>query len=86
MKINCDASFKHNKPEARTVFVCRDNSGKLIQAECSMVKCNSPLVAEAIAVRDVCRFALHICLSNIVIESDSEVLVKVVHGDMEDVD
>ena len=52
LKLNCDAAFNLHKNEAQIAVICRDYNGAIIFVSSKQVKCNSPGVAEALALQE----------------------------------
>ncbi|XP_050217848.1 uncharacterized protein LOC126668708 [Mercurialis annua] len=75
LKLNSDASFDVASHMATAAFVCRNHSGDLIFGKAVKYPCRSVLAAEALALRDAVRSAIHHGWSHVDCESDSSIVI-----------
>lgn len=76
MKFNVDASFKQDTGQACLAIVGRDHNGKIGTGLTKKTFAGSPLIAEALAVREAISFATNLNINWILIESDNMELIS----------
>lgn len=80
LKINIDAAFEPSRG-AGFVLVARDGEGSLLAAACGLITpASSPILTETIGLRWALCKALAFGFTNVVFESDWQVLVKAWNG------
>lgn len=77
VKVNSDAAFEQSTGKGFTGIICRDNQGKFLTASSSRFFANSPLVAEAISLREAVSLAVNLNLQQVIFESDNQTLIEV---------
>lgn len=75
IKLNVDASFCKDTGQACVAVIGRNRNGNIHIGLTKKTFANSPLSAEALAVREAASLAVNLGLQNILIESDCLVLV-----------
>jgi hypothetical protein len=81
IKINSDASLTRSGQWGLGV-TCRDSTGLIAAAATWEVPGNdNPLLAEAFALYHAVRYAMDCCFRNVVFESDSDRLIKLINSD-----
>ena len=76
MKVNSDGAVRHDVGRAATGIVARHCHGFLATSARDYAGIADPLVIEALAMRDACTLALESGFSNVCLETDCEVLLK----------
>lgn len=76
IKVNCDASFSLDKKKVFAGIIARDKFGNVLFGITKIFAASSPLVAEAIALREAAAVSLNFGVSNVVFECDSLDLVQ----------
>ncbi|KAJ1392784.1 Ribonuclease H-like superfamily [Sesbania bispinosa] len=80
IKINCDAAFKAQSQLAAIAAIVRDSSGVILSLSSKIVPTSSPLLAEALAVREAVLLASGTFWPRILVESDSQVVIEALKG------
>lgn len=76
LKINCDASFNKVQKKGHAGIIIRGDSGEFISGLTKQIWANSPLVAEALALREALFLAANLGLQEVTFEGDSLDLIK----------
>ncbi|KAJ1402621.1 Ribonuclease H-like superfamily [Sesbania bispinosa] len=76
VKYNTNATWSATKNIASIAFVARDSYGLLITGHAKKVPASSPLVAEALALREAITAAYNLGWSRVVLESDCLPLIE----------
>ncbi|XP_058202823.1 uncharacterized protein LOC131317281 [Rhododendron vialii] len=80
-KINVDGSWKKGQSKGGYGIVIRDSRGLFVAASIGVFPwCASSLVAEALAFRHGILLGSHLGLGSILIESDAQLMVNMLHG------
>ncbi|KAM7461363.1 hypothetical protein LguiA_029484 [Lonicera macranthoides] len=82
MSAFCDASFDCANSEAAVGCVLFHSTGTLLDGIRKKVLASSALVAEALAIKEVCRMVHMRNLSNISIASDCKVVISILSFDL----
>lgn len=80
VKINIDAAFDQATGKGFAGIICRDNQGKLLTASSNRFYAFSPLVAEALSLREAASLADNFNLERVIFESDNKILIEVCKG------
>ncbi|KAL3833012.1 hypothetical protein ACJIZ3_007748 [Penstemon smallii] len=75
-KANSDAAFKNG--DAALAVVIRNSSGSVVFASSRSTPCINAKVAEALAIRDACKFLNEIGVHNIIFECDCLLVVQAI--------
>lgn len=81
IKINSDAHFNVGCGKGSTGIIARNNKGLMVAGCTSNFYAASPLVAEAIALREAINLAAILQIPSILLESDCLILVGVCRGE-----
>lgn len=76
LKINTDACFDREKRVAQAGIVIRDENGKLLGGHTKKYPTYSPMMAEALAVREALALALNCNMGKTFIETDCQEVVR----------
>lgn len=76
MKCNSDAAFDSATGKDFVRIVCRNARGKMEAAASLRIFGSSPLIAEALGLRTAMEFISNLGISNIVFESDNQILIE----------
>lgn len=76
IKINSDACFIKDKGSSFAGIIGRDYRGKVVTGMTLCIPACSPLIAEALALREVVTLAAHLDLLDVIFESDNLSLIK----------
>ncbi|KAI5312438.1 hypothetical protein L3X38_041611 [Prunus dulcis] len=74
--VNVDASWRSNVHQARVGIVLRSASGEFVAGGALPIMVDSPLLTEALAVLEGCKFAKQQGCDHIVIESDCKEIIN----------
>lgn len=80
IKFNSDTQFDLSTGRGVMGIVCRDKEGKLLARASSQIFTASPLVAEALALREAVSLAVNLNFKQILFESDCLELVEACRG------
>lgn len=83
VKINSDATFDLTTGKGFTGIVCRDEQGVILTAITRPFFALSPLIAEAISLRDAVSLACNLNLQTVILESDNKPLVEACRGNIQ---
>lgn len=83
VKLNVDASFIKDSGKACTGIVGRNHKGEIITSLTRKTLAQTPLMAEAIALREAMSLAANLQIDYIVVESDSLDLIKTCRNEQE---
>ncbi|XP_028111659.1 uncharacterized protein LOC114309966 [Camellia sinensis] len=75
-KINCDAAFCQRTSKAAVAAIIRDSNGHFINGNARTLGASSAILTEALAVRMACLMIQAHKLSNVEIESDSQLVIQ----------
>ena len=84
--MNCDGSFDVGSCEAGATVVVRDFNGKVVERCSIKFVCESPIVAEAITLRDGLKLVVEKRWQNVSIEIDSKVLHTMLYKEWKDIE
>ncbi|XP_015962288.1 uncharacterized protein LOC107486249 [Arachis duranensis] len=76
IKCNVDAAFVETRSAGTTAAVYRDPNGSFLTGINSTIVANSPLAAEALAVREALILSRNFQMEKVIIESDNQTLVQ----------
>ncbi|KAJ1420322.1 Ribonuclease H-like superfamily [Sesbania bispinosa] len=80
VKINCDAAFNSDLQTAALASIARDSSGAILAVSSRVSPASSPLIAEALAVREGVLLASATPWPKILIESDNQQVIEAIRG------
>lgn len=76
IKINSDAAFDASTGRGACGIICRDRYGRVLIMATHRIYANSPLVAEALCLREAMRLGQSLSIVNVVFEADNLPLVN----------
>lgn len=80
VKINCDASFDKASGKGFMGIVCRNDKGSVLTATSKPVFASSPLIVEALSLREAASLAYNLDLQSVISESDNQRSIDVCKG------
>lgn len=82
VKINTDACFDANSRKGTVGIICRDEKGDVLTVMAKEIFAFSPLMAEALGLREVVSLARSLNISRVIFESDCQTLVEACRGNI----
>lgn len=76
IKINTDAAYSQRKGKGAIGVILRDSQGTCLTAMVKSISASSPLVAEAMGLREAMMLASNLFISSVVFESDNLNLIE----------
>ncbi|XP_021684459.2 uncharacterized protein LOC110667803 [Hevea brasiliensis] len=76
IKFNCDVAWSISSPLSSVAVIARNFSGRVVDGVVKKFRCSSLLIGEAFAVLKAIWLAYAMGCSNIILESDSLILIK----------
>lgn len=83
VKVNTDASFNKVKKIGCAGIIARDKEGKILFGISKSFVANSPILAEAIALREAIAVALNFGISDVIFENDCLDLIQACRGNFQ---
>lgn len=81
-KINCNASFGKASGKGNVGIVFRDDKGIVLTAMSKPIFASSPLIAEALSLREAVSLACNLNLQSVILESDNQQLIEACRGNL----
>ncbi|XP_057418966.1 uncharacterized protein LOC130713193 [Lotus japonicus] len=78
VKINVDAAFNKTTCRGAVAAICRDETGAQLMSHSRGIHAPSPLVAEAIAIREALTLILNLGLDHAQVESDNKEIISLI--------
>lgn len=84
VKVNVDGSWKMGSSKGGYGIIVMGDTGCFVAAAMGVsLGCSSPTVAEAMALRRGMQLGLHLGLTSVVMESDSQSIINILNGQIE---